>query len=251
MASTTNYGWTTPDDTSLVKDGAAAIRTLGSSIDSTVFANASAGIAKTIVDAKGDLIAATAADTVSRLAVGTNGQVLLADSSAATGLAWGTPAAGSLTLLSTTTMSGATTTVSSISQSYKHLYIVLHSVTASATPALNFYVNGSTSAITYARVQWLTSTSLSQGRNTVIQAADTIQPAGGKNVSDYYIQNYATTNMRKNITFQNSFYDWSYDQPSMSYGNGFYDANTAITSITFSSGGTTYTGGTLLIYGVN
>jgi hypothetical protein len=31
MATTTNFGWTTPDDTDLVKDGAAAIRTLGSS----------------------------------------------------------------------------------------------------------------------------------------------------------------------------------------------------------------------------
>ena len=37
MASTTNYGWTTPNDTDLVKDGASAIRTLGSSIDTTVF----------------------------------------------------------------------------------------------------------------------------------------------------------------------------------------------------------------------
>ena len=35
MATTTNYGWTTPDDTDLVKDGAAAIRTLGSSIDTS------------------------------------------------------------------------------------------------------------------------------------------------------------------------------------------------------------------------
>lgn len=35
MATTTNFGWTTPDDTSLVKDGAAAIRTLGSSIDTS------------------------------------------------------------------------------------------------------------------------------------------------------------------------------------------------------------------------
>jgi len=37
MATTTNYGWTTPNDTDLVKDGASAIRTLGSSIDTTVF----------------------------------------------------------------------------------------------------------------------------------------------------------------------------------------------------------------------
>ena len=36
MATTTNFGWTTPDDTDLVKDGAAAIRTLGSAIDSSL-----------------------------------------------------------------------------------------------------------------------------------------------------------------------------------------------------------------------
>lgn len=47
-----------------------------------------------IVDAKGDIIAATAADTVARLAVGSNNQVLTADSSTATGLKWATPAAG-------------------------------------------------------------------------------------------------------------------------------------------------------------
>jgi hypothetical protein len=45
-------------------------------------------IAPTVVDAKGDLIAGTAADTVGRLAVGTNQQVLIADSSASTGLKW-------------------------------------------------------------------------------------------------------------------------------------------------------------------
>jgi len=36
MATTTNYGWTTPDDTALVKDGAAAIRALGTSIDTSM-----------------------------------------------------------------------------------------------------------------------------------------------------------------------------------------------------------------------
>lgn len=47
------------------------------------------GIPATIVDAKGDLIAATAADTVARLAVGANGKALIADSSQSTGLNWG------------------------------------------------------------------------------------------------------------------------------------------------------------------
>lgn len=51
-------------------------------------------IQNAIVDAKGDLITATAADTPARLAVGTNGQLLTADSTAATGLAWTTVSGG-------------------------------------------------------------------------------------------------------------------------------------------------------------
>lgn len=52
------------------------------------------GIQPTIVTAKGDLIAATAASTPARLAVGANNTVLTADSSTATGLKWATPAGG-------------------------------------------------------------------------------------------------------------------------------------------------------------
>lgn len=88
MATTTNYGWTTPDDTDLVKDGAAAIRSLGTAIDTTTYNNAQAAIAKTLIDAKGDLIVGSAADAVARLAVGTNNHVLTADSSATNGVKW-------------------------------------------------------------------------------------------------------------------------------------------------------------------
>ena len=109
MATTTNYSWSTPDDTALVKDGAAAIRSLGTAIDTTVFNNAGAAIAKTIVDAKGDLIAGTASDTVSRLAVGSNGTVLIADSSTATGLKWDTPPGGKVLQVVQATTSTATT----------------------------------------------------------------------------------------------------------------------------------------------
>jgi hypothetical protein len=116
MATTTNFGWETPDDTDLVKDGAAAIRTSLNGVDTSfvdlkggtsgqVLAKNSAtdldfvwvaqddsnAIQNAIVDAKGDLIGATAADTPARLAVGTNGQILTADSTAATGLKWATP----------------------------------------------------------------------------------------------------------------------------------------------------------------
>lgn len=128
MATTTNFGWTTPDNTALVKDGALAIRTLGSAIDTTlvdlkggttgqVLAKASntdmdftwsSVDPLTILDAKGDLISATAADTPARLAVGTNGQVLTADSTTSTGLKWATPSSGALTKIAKTTFSGAT-----------------------------------------------------------------------------------------------------------------------------------------------
>ncbi|MBG0830517.1 hypothetical protein HS041_22405 [Planomonospora sp. ID67723] len=50
-------------------------------------------LAKALVDAKGDILVASAADTVTRLAVGTNGQILQADSAEATGLKWATPPA--------------------------------------------------------------------------------------------------------------------------------------------------------------
>jgi hypothetical protein len=47
-------------------------------------------VAKTLVNAKGDIVTATADDTPARVAVGTNGQYLKADSTQSTGLAWGT-----------------------------------------------------------------------------------------------------------------------------------------------------------------
>jgi hypothetical protein len=91
MATTTpNYGWPVPTSSDLVKNGATAIEALGDAADATM----ATMVAKSIIDAKGDLIAGTAADTAARLAVGTNGQTLVADSTAATGLAWATPSAG-------------------------------------------------------------------------------------------------------------------------------------------------------------
>jgi hypothetical protein len=111
---TTNFGWDIPQSTDLVKDGATAIAALGQDIDTAlvdlkggttgqVLAKASgtdldyswvAIDPLVILDAKGDLITATAADTPARLAVGTNGHVLTADSTEATGIKWAAPAGG-------------------------------------------------------------------------------------------------------------------------------------------------------------
>jgi hypothetical protein len=82
MASSPTYNWPEPDNTDLVKNGALAIRTLGNAIDTTM----ATMTPKSLVDAKGDLIAASANDTPARLAVGANGETLVADSSTSTGL---------------------------------------------------------------------------------------------------------------------------------------------------------------------
>jgi hypothetical protein len=86
MATTTNYGWTTPDDTALVKDGASAIRSLGSSVDTTVKAlNPETTL--------GDIAyRSSTANTNTRLGIGTTGQVLTVSGGVP---AWATPAGSS------------------------------------------------------------------------------------------------------------------------------------------------------------
>jgi hypothetical protein len=108
---TPNFNWPVPTSTDLVKDGATAIEALGDSIDGSlvdlkggttgqvlsktsgtdmdftwVTTDDANAIQNSIVDAKGDLIAASANDTPARLAVGNNGETLVADSSQAVGL---------------------------------------------------------------------------------------------------------------------------------------------------------------------
>jgi hypothetical protein len=134
MATTTNYGWTTPNDTDLVKDGAAAIRTLGSSIDTTTKAlNPSTTL--------GDIEYRSAtANTNTRLPIGTNGQALVVSGGVP---AWGSPAsAPSFSLLNAggTALSGTTTTISGIS-GMSTLWInitELSTTAASAAPYIRF-----------------------------------------------------------------------------------------------------------------
>lgn len=150
MATTTNYGWTTPDDTSLVKDGASAIRTLGSSIDSTLKTQIDAQIPDSLLTTKGDIIAASATSTPARLAVGTNGQILTADSTAATGIKWATVSAGSnWSLLNAggTALTGAqTVTVSGISGQDKIMVLVINAGSASAASIISVRLNTDTGA---------------------------------------------------------------------------------------------------------
>jgi hypothetical protein len=65
--------------------------------DGSAWQNFTSGIAETIFDAKGDIIAASAADTAVRVAVGSNNTVLMADSAQAAGLKWASEATATLT----------------------------------------------------------------------------------------------------------------------------------------------------------
>ena len=95
MATTTNYGWTTPDDTALVKDGASAIRTLGSSVDTTT---KNLNPETTL----GDIAyRSSTANVNTRLPLGTAGQVLKVNSGA-TAPEWATDASGMSNPMTTT-----------------------------------------------------------------------------------------------------------------------------------------------------
>jgi hypothetical protein len=86
MATTTNFGWTTPNDTDLVKDGALAIRTLGTAIDTTT---KNLNPSTTLGDIE---YRSSSANTNTRLGIGTTGQVLTVSGGVP---AWTTPSTGS------------------------------------------------------------------------------------------------------------------------------------------------------------
>ena len=105
-------------------------------------------VGASIVDAKGDIVAATAADTVSRLAIGANDTVLTADSTAATGLKWAVPGGAlNITEIATGSInSGTSVVISSLTQDY--LQLDLKGVTfATSSGSLRLQINGSSSAV--------------------------------------------------------------------------------------------------------
>ena len=103
MATTTNYGWTTPDDTDLVKDGASAIRSLGTSVDTTT---KNLNPSTTLGDIE---YRSSTANTNTRLGIGSTGQIL----TVAGGVpSWATPAASTPTFVGAMVYMGATMTLS-------------------------------------------------------------------------------------------------------------------------------------------
>ena len=253
MATTTNYGWETPDDTDLVKDGAAAIRTLGNSIDTTM----ATMIPKSLVDAKGDLVAASAADTPARVAVGTNGQVLTADSTAAAGLAWTTPASGGgLTLLSTTTLSGTSTTINGFASTYVDLYLVLYGVTnATDNVKMRIAPNGTTNSFSYVRNSYVATgssatTNGAVGGYVLLNSAANKLNTGTTNVFGCVIRQYSSTAALKSIQGFANYVDGN-STDTLETFSGYFKSTSAITSLVITNdGGFSFSAGTALLYGV-
>jgi len=213
------------------------------------------GIQPTIVDAKGDIIAATAADTPARLAVGANDTVLTADSSTATGLKWATPAAGGMTLLSTTTLSGATTTISGISGSYNKLYAVITGV-SNATTSGSFRIapNGSTN-ISYFRSSIGDSgftDQAGQGTYFILFGNNNIARSLYTSTNNAYfleIQNYASATANKTVSAFGVYENVTPETVGAISGGGILTTS-AITSLVFSNSAGNLLTGTVLLYGV-
>jgi hypothetical protein len=286
MATTTpNFGWTVPTSTDLVKDGATAIETLGDAIDASLvdlkggtsgqvlaknsntdmdfaWVTDATGIPATIFDAKGDIIAATAADTASRLAVGANNTVLTADSSTATGLKWAAgPTAGAMTQIADTTLASAAAdiTFSSIPSTHNHLKLVISG--SSSTTSFNgaaFYVQvngdsgGNYSFSTVAKYAGAGATMTLEGQNSQTQIElGTIwcgqAVANSLSSIDMTFFNYKLTTLHKGMVYSGG--SWT-DAPGFGTGWGRWKSTSAITSIKlYSTAGNFMTGTRATLYG--
>jgi hypothetical protein len=208
----------------------------------------------TIVDAKGDIIAASAADTVARLAVGANDTVLTADSTAATGLKWATPSSGGMTLISTTSLTGANTiNITSIPSTFNNLQLVIRNYKpAFDGDYLNIRVNNDSNT----RYRIVSAPNTNQGSlsfndtswSTVARNDNSV--AEGLFILD--IPNYANTSTWKIATFFGVN-----NHPTITNNNEInlyymaYNQTAAISQINLvTSNGTNFTSGTALLYGV-
>ena len=202
---------------------------------------------------KGDLVVGSATNDSGVLAVGSANQVLTVDSSTATGLKWASPVSGSMTLLSTTTLSGTVTTVSSINQTYKDLLVtVSDAVWNTGEDAIAFYTNLSNVTsfvrLTNTAVQ---ATTLSTNVGDFSDGVQNYNRTAGNNFTSLYIQDYAATTRYK--TFQGySIYQGDTNNGRRACLFGGFATNTAISSVSFKiSSNEVQTAGTMRIYGVN
>jgi len=250
-----------------VTAGTATVATAGSLIlpqnDAGIlyFTSASAAIFYDYIQAgavsplttKGDLYTFSTSDA--RLGVGANGTTLVADSSEATGLKWATPSSGAMTLLSTTTLSGASTTISSIDQTYKNLEIVVFGVTnATADGILRCAPNGTTNITSqnwFADYggSWSTNSSFANNTYLYLSGNNSMTRTDTSNSFAVSIFNYSsTTGGKPHRTCGQYTADGGSNKPV--FWTGGINTTTAISSLVFTNTGGSFSTGTVLLYGV-
>ena len=242
---TSNYSFQMPTNTDLVTDLPADFEVFGQAVDTRLKALQPG-------TTLGDLAYSSAtANTNTRLGIGTTGQVL----TVAAGLpSWATPAApGGMTLLSTTTLSGASTAISSISQSYKNLRIVTKGVYASTNCEVRIRFNSITGS-DYDYNTYLQSNS-TVGADSGTNVAFIVVGLAGTNGTDYnfvgsgemLLPRYTETEFHR-IYYRTKAYTTSHYYAN---GTGTVNSTAAISGITFLVSGGTFSGGTVYIYGEN
>ena len=250
MATTTNYGWTTPDDTALVKDGAAAIRTLGSSVDTTTKAlNPETTL--------GDLAyRSSTANVKTRLGLGTAGQILQVNSGA-TAPEWAAaPSAGanwSLLNAGGTALTGATTiTVSGISGKDKIMILVAAASSASTDAEINIRFNTDTGSNYYSYGTYLQyGSTYSVGNYTYNSGANDkiLFGAMGNNVANAVAGYCMITGCNASgVKVFQSVAGANGTNHVQNYLGGYYNSASTISSISMVSGTGNFDAGTVFVY---
>lgn len=244
MATTTNYGWTTPDDTALVKDGAAAIRTLGSSVDTSVKALSPGTTA-------GDLDYYTTSTAKARLGIGTAGQVLTVNGGG-TAPSWATSASGGMTLISTTTLTGASITLSSIPATYNDLRVVVRNfLPATDSVEFDYRFNADATASRHQTIETFGGAGTTTFSRSYAKAAETVDNTVGTNLIVIDFPDYAnTTSWKLAYTYAVTVDPTTTTSFKPFLSMSAYNQTAAISSLSFLPGSGNFTSGTVLLYGV-
>jgi hypothetical protein len=209
----------------------------------------------TTITASGDIVVGTGSGTYDNLPIGTTNQVLTADTTVSPyKVKWATPAGGGgMTLLSTTTLSGTSTTISGISGSYLNLFILFERVTQNTTGGHLRMGCNSASTGQYNGVKEGNGTAFVNSGSGYITPLGTNAPnTSYETFGQITIYNYntTTTNSGKSILSTGATYAGGAG-PGPVINTSYYDSAAGISSLYFaySNGGTI--SGTVKIYGVN